>query len=264
MEQLKQKIRLSHEAGRMPSTSKNGNFTLKLGEKKYSILVLNGRATKAGRIYEEVTGQALPSKYAADAKVERRGRTDYITLANGKEAKLRTFDPIRNKYTLTPIGRSYYSQRKKEYVVSIPVIIEGVRLNGSRYTIRGHMPTSSLGLDKVMANEALSEEQRINKIKTTVLKQFSENRTENGRTVVYEVSDEIYYYDRDGNWQISTLSTDEGGDVSAVLNRPLRKIEKAPLVPQPFDLLPEALIFADDAYCCTRQLAPQEAPRGPR
>ena len=170
MEQLKQKIRLSHEAGRMPSTSKNGNFTLKLGDRKYSILVLNGKATKAGRIYEEVTGQTLPSKYAADAKVERRGRTDYITLANGKEAELRTFDPIRNKYTLTPIGRSYYSQRKKEYVVSIPVIIEGVRLNGSRYTIRGHMPTSFLGLDKVMANEALPEEQRINKIKTTVLK----------------------------------------------------------------------------------------------
>ena len=35
MEQLKQKIRLSHEAGRMPSTSKNGNFTLKLGDRKY-------------------------------------------------------------------------------------------------------------------------------------------------------------------------------------------------------------------------------------
>ena len=88
-----------------------------------------------------------------------------------------------------------------------------------------------------------------------VLKQFSGNRTENGRTVVYEVSDEIYYYDRDGTWQISTLSTDEGGDVSAVLNRPLRKVEKAPLVPQPCDLLPEALIFAEDCYCVPRQLA---------
>ena len=113
MEQLKQRIRLSHEAGRMPSTSKNGNFTLKLGDRKYSILVLNGKATKAGKAYESVTGQTLPSKYAADAKVERRARTDYITLASGKEAKLRTFDPVRNKYRLTPIGRSYYSQRKK-------------------------------------------------------------------------------------------------------------------------------------------------------
>ena len=117
------------------------------------------------------------------------------------------------------------------------------------------MGTNAIGLEKVMANEALSEEQRINKIKTTVLKQFSENRTENGRAVVYEVSDEIYYYNREGTWQISTLSTDDGGDVSAVLNQPLWKIEKAPLVPQPFDLLPEALIFADDAYCVTRQLA---------
>ena len=128
MEQLKTKIRLSHEAGRMPSTSKNGNFTLKLGDRKYSILVLSGKATKAGRIYEEVTGQTLPSKYAADATVERRGRTDYITLANGKEAKLRTFDPIRNRYRLTPTGRSYYSQRKKEYVVSIPVILSLIHI----------------------------------------------------------------------------------------------------------------------------------------
>ena len=40
-----------------------------------------------------------------------------------------------------------------------------------------------------------------------------------------------------------------------MLNRPLRKIERAPLVPQPFDLLPEALIFAEDALCVPRQLA---------
>jgi len=101
----------------------------------------------------------------------------------------------------------------------------------------------------------LTPAQRVAKIKSLVLKNFADHRYADGMLVVYEVSDELYLFERDREWQISELNTTPGGDVSAVLNRPLRKLPKIyPLVPCPLDLINEALEYEDNAYCVPRQM----------
>ena len=70
--------------------------------------------------------------------------------------------------------------------------------------------------------------------------------------VVYEVSEEVYFYDRNGSWQISELKTslEEAPSVTAILNQPLSATKKLlALYPHPFDLASSARMY--DSTCIT-------------
>ena len=84
----------------------------------------------------------------------RQGRADYITVGN-KEQALRTWDPVRNEYKFIVLGRTFYRNRVCESIVSIPATIQGRRINGSEYELRGFMPTSALNVPKILAGEPL-------------------------------------------------------------------------------------------------------------
>jgi hypothetical protein len=49
----------------------------------------------------------------------------------------------------------------------------------------------------------LSETEKINKVKSYVLRELG-MQTQNGQTVLMEISDETFSYDRNGDWQISS------------------------------------------------------------
>ena len=118
---------------REPSRTKSGDYLLKFGNARnsgYRFLVKGGVATPAGEFWRDQTGQALPVEgFAVDQTVERRGRTDYIETTKGQQA-VRSWDPVRNKFKYTSLGRKYYRNRRSEWVANIPVLISGKRLNG--------------------------------------------------------------------------------------------------------------------------------------
>ena len=73
----------------------------------------------------------------------------------------------------------------------LPVIIQGVRGNGTSYELKGTMPFSALGISNVFVNQALSEAEKIRKIKSETLKQFADHRYEGGRLVAKESGREM-------------------------------------------------------------------------
>jgi hypothetical protein len=222
---IKTKIKLAHEADRAPVRGKSGNVILKFGGGGYRFLVKGGKTSAAGDYYKELTGKDLGERWDADQVPTKRSRTEFITV-DGDSRAVRTWDPTKNKYNYTSLGKAFFAKQQKEYIVGIPVLIVGQRLNGrGSYEIAGTMPVSAVGIPNIMANQALSDDQRTKKIKSEVLKNFAEHRYENAKLVVYEVSDEIYYFRKDGQWDISELNTAAGaGDAQAVLNRPLASL----------------------------------------
>ena len=256
-EAVKTKIRLAVEAQRQPIRGKkSGDYILRFGGGGYKVVLKDGALTEAGE-YAKGLGLELPEEgYDLNEVPTRKGRTDYITVGN-KLSALRTLNPVTGDYKYTAMGRKYFRNEKKEYVVSIPITVRGRRLNGSEYTIRGFMPASALGVPQIMQNATLTQSQRVAKIKSQVLKNFADHKYLDGELVLYEVSDEIYTYAREREWRISELNTSAGGgSVDAVLDRPLQKVPKIyPLVPNPLDLLNEALEWVDDVYCVPRQIA---------
>ena len=85
-------------------------------------------------------------------------------------------------------------------------------------------------------------------------------RTQGEETVLLEISGETYTYDRDGEWQISSMSTSAGRDGEAVVDvairQPMAGLRScAAQLPYPEQLLPEAFEEHDDNLCVCRQLA---------
>ena len=73
-----------------------------------------------------------------------------------------------------------------------------------------------------MENEQYSETQAYARVKSRVLSELG-LRTQGGETVLLEVSGETYTYDRDGEWQISSMSTEAGRDGEAVVHVAIRQ-----------------------------------------
>jgi len=171
------------------------------------VLANGGTLTPAGRYYYAQTGQSAPrAGYDSNQPLITRGSTDYVVAANGRERAVRTLGPD-GSVRLTALGRDYSRGRRTEYIVHIPVIIEGTRAaNGRPYTRRSnagtgeatHLPVSRLGLGQILESSALSREQAVARVKSRVLQDLA-IRTTGGRSVLMEISGETYLYDREGD-----------------------------------------------------------------
>jgi hypothetical protein len=260
--QVKQSIRDAINA-RDPQRTKNG-FILRFGNARnsgYRYLTRNNEPTPAGEFWREITGKPLPlDVFDENAPITIRGRTEYIETSNGQQA-LRSWDAARQRYKYTPLGRKYYKNKRSRFVVNVPAKIYGKRINGTEYQIDDtYIPAQSLQLPSIFADETLTQQQKVSRVKSAILKEFRKNRTFQGRTVIGEFSDEVMVLDKDRAWQISELRTSpDGEDTEAILNRPLgvlkqTKKKQYPLVPCYYDLCETALQVYDDNYCCPRQL----------
>ena len=190
-ESTRQKIRLAWEAQREPKRGESGSVTLRFGGGGLTYLVRQGKKTESGLFYEQLSNTELGETWDPNQIPTKRGRTDYIQTSSGERA-VRTWLPTTSTYKYSKLGRSFYNRRKTEVLIHLPVIIQGVRGNGTSYEIRGTMPVSALGVQNVFVNQALSEADKLRTIKSETLKQFASHRYDNGKLVVYEVSSEIY------------------------------------------------------------------------
>ena len=196
-------------AGEVEPHYRNGRLLLKTG-RGYKVLVDDrGKGTKAGDYYADQTGTQLPIGLGIDysQQPERRGATEYIKDRKGKEYKARTWDGSNFKYSA--IGKRFFSKRKSEFVVEVPVQIHGIRDGkGNRtgdYIREAWMPTKSLGIANVVISETLTEAQRKQKIESTVLDQLPKREETDGRWLLHEESSEKWYLDDARDWRISEL-----------------------------------------------------------
>ena len=214
----------------------------------------DGSLTPAGRVYYEMTQEQAPDKLDYTNPPEQRGNSEYIKDRSGNTRLARTLQ-ANGEYTYTPLGLHYFAHRRSEFVVHVPVICQ---VEDARYTRKDHYPYGNVQIEAIMEARRFNEQQRISRVKQYVLQQLSQ-RTVNGRPLIAEVSGEQWLYDRNGQWEISELRTEPGGDgptTSALLRRPMGQLRSAgAFVTHAEAVLDEAWDMVDDRLCVVRQLS---------
>ena len=95
---------------------------LTIGKDVY-LLNKDGKVTEYGRYwYDEVKNEATPrTQFDPIARLVKKIRTDYIRTMDGKEKAVRTWKPQLGTYTYTALGREYFLQRPRQYIVNVPI-----------------------------------------------------------------------------------------------------------------------------------------------
>ena len=186
---------------------------------------------------------------------------EFIRVAGQKQPQLvRTYDSTLREWNYTALGRQFFADKTAQYVVSIPVRIVGNRKDElGEYSRRTQLPVNVLGLEKMEIGVLLSKQEATQKLKEKVLEQIGWRDQDGTDLIVYEFSDEAYYYDPAGTWNISTMTTEvRDGRVATdvVINRPMRSLRSLPpMALRPDLFIPEALDENEDGRCVARQLA---------
>ena len=291
VEQERQLIDEAIQESRAPRRVASGRTVIaaSLGRNNKSYLVLANGAelTRAGEYYYSQTNALRPAKhFDRSAQTVRRGDGDYIQTSSGLR-RVRQIMPD-GTMSLTALGRKYYKDKHIEAVVEIPVRIQVFDSKNRRRTRTDvHLPVDALGVGRILVSQGLTPDQRVTKIKSDVLAQIGGRRTAQGRTVLQEISGQVFSYDPDGDWLISTLETsvDAQGHAHTEaqmhqdlnerfglapgaappriipfrdLSRgePMRGFSSAAFLPHPPECyLDEAFQEHDDCLCVPRQLA---------
>ena len=264
--QQKADLRVAIAAGRRPRILPDGRQIVSTGQGRGSYALLsraNGQLTRAGQwFYQETNRQRPNASYDPDQPLLRRGETDFIVLRNGTQRAVRTLLPT-GSFKLTRLGQLFSKNKHSEHVAHIPVIVEGVRTRGKKrgetYQRPGYLPASVIGAGAIMQNDGLSDQDKARNIKAAVLEQYAALRTSEGRLVIHEESDEQFLYNRDGQWKISSMTSQVVNDqlvTETLMNRPLGVLRSAcAQLPYHELILEEAFEEHGDMLCVPRQLA---------
>ena len=149
------------------------------GKATYRVLAdATGKLTAAGRHWEDEYGEPLLTAgvkgqtFDDNQAVIQRQSSEYIKLRNGKEMVVRSWNG--NQYRYSALGRKYFSRRKSEWLIEIPVRIKGsrsgaergrTRARDSEYERAAFMPVSHFNVGQVFANASLSPAQLEKRIK---------------------------------------------------------------------------------------------------
>ena len=227
----------------------------------YVVLANNlGIVTAAGEHYYETSGQSRPDATGLDrtqALIHHTG-SDYIRAPNGKQRLLRTLRPNGT----TALGKTFFKSKYSEYVVHIPVIINGTRSNGNNYSRVSTLPVDQLGLGRIMSSQGLSPAERVQEVKKKVLASLLGAGGvvgACGRQTLMEVSGEAFQLQRDGQWLISELTTSVNEEGAATTEaRIMERLgglrNAAALLPYSDQVLEEAFEEHGDFLCVPRQL----------
>ncbi len=135
-------------------------IALKLGKRIVKLVDDEGDATKAGAYWARTTGQALPVGCFLQQTATREGNTESIQLRDGTKGVTRRWNEASGEYKFTRLGNMYYQTVRRNYLVTVPVIINGRRKDGSSYRIKSTMPVSKLGLKPTTLPSNMSSPRR--------------------------------------------------------------------------------------------------------
>ncbi len=265
--QLKVKILRAIREGRRAHETRAGLSALSFGAATGSgyVLLTNGHGlTDAGRFYYSRTGEHAPvGGVSMTQQPVRRGDTEYVMDSHGIERRARTLH--NGEWQYTALGRVFFSSRKVEFVVGIPCTVHGVRKNGTQYTIGDVLfPVDKLGIGQIMGHEAEPTGRQAERIKAEILRALGTVEGDgqgHQRLVICEISTETYVYDPNGQWTISSMTTQPGADgaidTEVRMNRPLGclSLSAASFLPYADHIIPQAFERHEDKLCLPRQLA---------
>ena len=168
-------------AGSAPRKTPSDSIILRRDREHRVLVSAAGHLTLAGRQYQELTNARLET-YSYDTKQTptRRGNVETIKMRGGKEKAVRTFDPATGEFTYTTLGKRYFKDTRREYIVKVPAMFRGVRGNGRAYERAGFFPIH----DPISVKMTLSRVQRDAFIKRALTDRFS------GDGVIAEYSEE--------------------------------------------------------------------------
>ena len=200
----------AHNAGRVPHHTAARTILPTGGgvsnRRKYLVLADHRGLTPHGTAYYEHTHAEAPDRRIdMTQQPTHDGDSEYAVDRQGRRQCLRTLGPTGD-WKHTAAGNHFFSRRQVEMNIHVPVIVTGTRRNGTTYTHRTYLPTDLMGIERIMVNTTLSHANRIARVKTLVLTSL-DVRTEGGRTVLLEISNETYYYDRNRDWLIDEMET---------------------------------------------------------
>ena len=66
-----------------------------------------------------------------ESQPQRVGLRDYALAKDGSRIHIRSWDPTRQKYHYTAMGREWVNKKRVDYVVLLPVLIRTLRKNGT-------------------------------------------------------------------------------------------------------------------------------------
>jgi hypothetical protein len=134
-------------AGVTPDRLKGSEgIALVQGKRRIRLVTNSGDVTKQGRYWERKTGERLPTGGFMRQKAEREGGTESIRMRDGSRGITRRWNEVRGEWDFTRLGTSYYKTLRRNYVVSVPVVVRGTRADRSTYEYRAHISVQKDGL----------------------------------------------------------------------------------------------------------------------
>ena len=178
-------------------------ISLVQGKRRVRLVGDDGTVTKQGRYWEQTTGERLPTGGFLRQKAEREGNTETIRMRDGTRSITRRWNEVRGEWDFTRLGTSYYKTLRRNYVVSVPVVVRGTRADRSTYEYRAHISVQKDGLTAKELPLRLSSPERYERVKELIRGEIPEG------AVLYEVSEERWILDKRGGWKVSeeTVST---------------------------------------------------------
>ena len=238
------------------SVGRSGRLILKKEDGKHIALAdARGKLTVLGKRYFEKSGKEYNAAFDKEVPLVRKGAKEYVKMRSGELRLARTYQDGDHRYTR--IGKNYFDARgtTQEFLLSIPVKIEGTGKGGRKYERFGSLPSTALGIGPLKIPIAATMAEKEEQAKQQILDAMNEGS-------ILEVSSEKYSYHAEGAWAISMLETRVADDgertVEAVLNRPLQAG-----TPLSYSHLHNPWAFAPEAFeetegdCVVHQLSRQ-------
>ena len=154
-------IRTAVNAGRVPHHTR-ARTILATGagaagaNRRYVVLSNHAGLTPHGQFYYHHTGHEAPDRRIdMNQQPTREGDSEYAVDRQGRRQRLRTLQPT-GAFKYTAAGNHFFSRRQVEYVIHVPVIVVGHRRNGTEYTHSTYLPATTLGIDRIMVNAAMT------------------------------------------------------------------------------------------------------------
>ena len=224
----------------------------------------DGSVTRAGEAYFGMLGRQPESRTFDPRQPLVREGADYVLLQNGQRGLVRRLRED-GTYQLTNLGRRFFKNKYSQHVAHIPVLIRGMRRAGKNagraYERRDWLPANVLGGEASRQPDRLSEQQILQNVKQETLRLITagdEDRAA-GRAPIMELSDETYFYDPEGEWVVSSETTQYRNSrvhVETILRQRLRGLRRVSYQLPCFNSILEcAFEDSGDNACVPRQLA---------
>ena len=161
----RQAITVALNAGRIPKLTKSHRYQLQLGDRQFITLVDANGPTPDGRFVYQRMGLQIPTDVNIDQGQlpERRGATEWLKDASGRDVKFRTLEANGETWRYTSAGRAWARVSHAEVTVKIPVRCVGTNKSGDDYSREEMLPVTHpkvRGLNRIALDINLSDAQK--------------------------------------------------------------------------------------------------------